>query len=702
MNMDRHWLAMALIALFLGLVAACGGESQIVPTATPVTETKTSPKIEPQSQALMLRLTSPQVNLVTGLEQVSVAGVTSPDATISINGALTLPDPEGRFSVSLDISGVTGPWVIEVLATSITGETESQVRPVIFSGEGGGQGLFGVVTSVSPSEIELQTSDGAVTLSVDDSTSVSIHGWKSPSVSNIAPGALVGVMIDGSLAESVMAVASRPVRTRHFTGIITGSQPASSNINGSITLLDTSGRQITAMITDLFGPAPVGEVVTAVLEQDLTTGSLTATAYDRALSGAKRLDEALAMNQGIDSPQATKNMTALRWRLAEHGVRNISMLLNSQPYEEWQDTVSAAEDAYAKSFSAHYIGVPSADVTGLVTSIATSLGASSTKLITVQPASGQAVMVKLSDSTPIALFGERIKSGQLDLASRITVRYAIEGNDANRVTIMAGNTLSRESSAQLAAIAGRGEAQGVLMNAGGLDSVVTIMVDRDSGHQVSLQSAGAAIYRNGSPVALNPTMEGSNVFARFDPASYRLLELELVTPSFGEELVSGVVHSFIPKFADGNLTIRTPDGQMRSFTHRADTPIRRDGLRVSIHYVRPGDLVRPNTRVRPADGAGEIISLSLKTPEPGRVTGIIRGVTPGLGGQVQVTVSNIWLDLISLKVNSDTEITRQGRALGAQDLAVGQKIALASYDPVTLEAGSLALDPPIESGRASR
>lgn len=700
--MNRQRLAMALVALFIGLAAACGGETQTAPTATPLAETKTAPKIEPQYQSLMLRLTSPQVNLVTGLKQLSVAGVTSPDATISVNGVLALPDPEGRFSIGLDISGVTNPWVIEVIATSITGETESQVRPVIFSGEDGGQGLFGVVTSVSPSKIELQTGDGAVTLSVDDSTSVSIHGWKSPSVSNIAPGALVGVMIDGPLAESVMAVASRPVRTRHFTGIVTGSQSASPEIDGSITLLDSSGKQITAIITDLFGPAPVGEVVTAVLEQDLTAGSLTATAYDPALSGAERLSGALAMNQGIDSAQTSKNITALRWRLSEHGVRNISVLLNSQLYEGWQDAVSAAEDAYAKSFSDNHIGAPSADVTGLVTSIATSLGTSSTKLITVQPTSGPAVMVKLSDNTPVALFGERIKSGQLDLASRITVRYAIEGNDANRVTIMAGNTLSRESSAQLAAIAGRGEAQGLLMSSGGPDSVVTIMVDRDSRQLVSLQSAGAAIYRNGFPVALDPSMEGSDVFARFDPASYQLLELELVSPSFGEELVSGVVHSFIPKFADGNLTIRTPDGRMRSFTHRADTPIRRDGLRVSIHDVRPGDLVRPNTKVRPADGAGEIISLSLKTPEPGRVTGIIRGVTPRLGGQVQVTVSNIWLDLISLKVDSDTEITRQGRTLGAQNLAVGQKVALASYDPVTLEAGSLALDPPVESGLANR
>ena len=116
--------------------------------------------------------------------------------------------------------------------------------------------------------------------------------------------------------------------------------------------------------------------------------------------------------------------------------------------------------------------------------------------------------------------------------------------------------------------------------------------------------------------------------------------------------------------------------------------------------------MRPNTRVRSLDGseekAGEIIALSLKSAEPGLVTGIIRGVTAGLGGEVRVTLSNIWFDLISLKVDSKTAITQQGRTLGAQDLVVGQGISLASYDPVTLEAGVLALDPPRNSDRASR
>tara|TARA_B100000809_G_scaffold52397_1_gene47725 strand:- start:144 stop:2234 length:2091 start_codon:yes stop_codon:yes gene_type:complete len=696
--MIRQRLTIALVLAVLGLVAACGGEEQAAPTNTPKPEARPAPKIEHQSQALMLRLHSPEVNLVTELDRVFVSGVTSPDATISVNGRLALPDHDGNFMVYLDRDTTSNPLIIEVVATSITGETESAILPVIFSDGGEALGVFGTVTSVSPAELTLQTTSGQISLATDSETTVTIHGWRSPSVTNIAKGTFVAAMTDGQHADSVLAVLTRPAQTRHFTGILAGIDDP-----GSLTLQGNSGRQITAItseISDFLGLASVGEVVTAVLKQDLATGDLTVTAIDRALAGAERLNAALALNQQIDSVQASTNISALRWRLAEHGVGNLTMLVDSQPYDAPENALKRAGEFYAKVFSENQIGAPSADVTGLVTSIDSAKGQ-----ITVQPVSGQPVMVKISANTPVALFGERVKSGQLDLASRITIRYSISGNNASRVTVMAGNTLSKVSAAQLAATAGRGEVQGVLMDVGP-ETQVTIMVDRATGEKISLQTAGSAVLRNGMIAKLDRSMEGSEVFARFDPISYRLLELESLTPARNEELVSGVVQSFIPKVSGGNLTIRTPDGRLRSFTHNTDTAIRRDGLWVFIQDVKVGDLVRPNTRVRSLDGgeekAGEIIALSLKSAEPGLVTGIIRGVTAGLGGEVRVTLSNIWFDLISLKVDSKTAITQQGRTLGAQDLVVGQGISLASYDLVTLVAGVLALDPPRNSARASR
>ena len=694
--MDRKRLAVALITAVLTLLAACGGEQKVLPAATPETVTKAFPDLEPQTQALMLRLTSPEMNLVTGSDRVSVSGVTSPDATLSVNGRLALPDAQGRFSISLERPEAGNPLAIEVIATSITGESESRVRPVIFSGKSrsGRSGIFGTVTAVAPSEITLRTGSGPVTLSIDAATIIRIHGWGSPSVSNIALGTPAAVLTEGPRAVSVLAVPSRPVRTRHFTGLVAGPGPGKN-----LTLRDDSGRTVTANIMEGVGAVTVGELVTAVLEQDLATGNLTVTAIDGAAESARRLFAALDLNLSSEEPGGSSgsggqdNLSALRWRLTEHSAAHLSNLIALDA-----GSLAAAQQLYSPVLTRHRAGKPSADVTGMVT-----LMNSATGQITVQPEQGRPVTVRVGETTPVALFGERVRSGQLDLASRVTVRYSLSGMDASRVAVLAGNTLPDDASAQLALSAGRGEVQGILIDAGS-PAIITIL-DRAAGRQISLITAKATILRDGAPAVLNSGMEGANVFARFDPDSFQLLELESMTPLHGDELVSGVVHSFIPKAAEGNLTIRTPDGRLRSFTHNINTVIRRDGLRVSINEVRLGDLVRPNTRVRtpdtPKGRAGEIVVLSLKAPEPGLVTGIIRGVSGGPEGYIRVTVSDIWLELISLKVGPGTDITQQGRTLAVDDLAVGQEVTYGSYDPVTLVAGQLKLNPPRAEARAS-
>ena len=707
--MDRKRLAAALTMAVLALMAACGGgEQQAPPAATPDAVVKSFPDLEPQTLALMLRLTAPEIDLVTSLDRVSVSGVTSPDATLSVNGRLALPDAQGRFSISLERPGTGGPmapFVIEVIATSIAGETESRVRPVIFisESESSRSGTFGVLTAVTPSEITLQTGSGPVTLAVDAATQVRSHGWESPSVSNIAVGTRLAVLADGQRAVAVLAVPSRPVLTRHLTGLVTVEAEG-----GSLTLRDGYGRQITAAAGGGLATAAVGELVTVVLEQDLATGDLTATAVDGATEGARRLFAALDLyltGEGAgEGADAQDDLSALRWRLTEHSVSHLSNLaaLDAAP-------LATAIQLYGPVLAKHRAGKPSAEVTGMVT-----LMDSVTGQITVQPNQGRPVTVRVGRDVPVALFGERVRSGQLDLASRVTVRYSLAGTDgesdagmeASRVAVSAGNTLLGGTSARLALSAGRGEVQGILTDAGS-PAIVTIL-DRATGGQISLITAGATVLRDGAPAVLGPDLEGAIVFARYDPDSHRLLELESINLDPGEELVSGVVHSFIPKAAPGNLTIRTPDGRLRPFTHDSNTVIRRDGLRVPISAVRTGDLVRPNTRVRLPDGAaaalgrpGRIVALSLKTPEPGVVTGIIRGVSGGEGGYVRITISDIWLELISLKVGPGVEVTQQGRTLAVADLAVGQEIAYGSYDPLTLVAGRIALKPPRAEARAS-
>tara|TARA_Y100000815_G_C13280727_1_gene476819 strand:+ start:67 stop:336 length:270 start_codon:yes stop_codon:yes gene_type:complete len=86
----------------------------------------------PQSAALDLDVTFPPEDMIVDNETITVTGIASPDATVSVNGNLAIPDADGRFSLELIISPDENPLAIEVIATSVAGEELSLVRTVIF------------------------------------------------------------------------------------------------------------------------------------------------------------------------------------------------------------------------------------------------------------------------------------------------------------------------------------------------------------------------------------------------------------------------------------------------------------------------------------------------------------------------------------------------------------------------------------------
>jgi len=103
-----------------------------VPTATPEPGAPAGPTPVPQSAALDLDVTFPPEDMIVDSETITVTGIASPDATVSVNGNLAIPDADGRFSLELIISPDENPLAIEVIATSVAGEELSLVRTVIF------------------------------------------------------------------------------------------------------------------------------------------------------------------------------------------------------------------------------------------------------------------------------------------------------------------------------------------------------------------------------------------------------------------------------------------------------------------------------------------------------------------------------------------------------------------------------------------
>ena len=69
--------------------------------------------------------------MIIASDTVIVAGFTSPDATLSVNGDLVTPEADGSFSIEVYISPGENPLAIEIIATSITGDQQSVVRTVI-------------------------------------------------------------------------------------------------------------------------------------------------------------------------------------------------------------------------------------------------------------------------------------------------------------------------------------------------------------------------------------------------------------------------------------------------------------------------------------------------------------------------------------------------------------------------------------------
>lgn len=171
-----HWPALLLIAATLAFLAACGSKPTPTPTsaptptagptatataATPIgTATSPAPTSTPTAPpptatptptraptatatsapaptptptpppGLFLTVTSIKDGLVVNRANLSVTGVTSPDAIVSVNGVLVTPDAGGSFTRDLTLQ--EGPNLIEVIASDLSGASKYAPITVIY------------------------------------------------------------------------------------------------------------------------------------------------------------------------------------------------------------------------------------------------------------------------------------------------------------------------------------------------------------------------------------------------------------------------------------------------------------------------------------------------------------------------------------------------------------------------------------------
>lgn len=542
---------------------------------------------------------------------------------------------------------------------------------------------------------------------------ISIHGADVRQV--------IATSLEGELAQQNFAAPDSPLLYRHLTGVVVSISDQNGG-TGVLTIHGSQGHRVTAhSVVDLSRLQP-GQLVTAVLTQDPGSDGWLVTGVEPAMDGLARLTAA------IDAAQAAGDLTAverLRQRLLGSSTYHLTTLLQANLLQgdigqlRLADELTEAYLAYSGFMSQAGWGHPTVEAEGIVTVVdsqeqtvtleqpdffpaAVSFSSSSELWRIPQGLPSGAVENWLRQAGPASAYADQFgglesRFDQLEVASRIRVWYELDTGNATRALVLPGATLPDEAAATLVSLARRGEAQGPVV-AVYLDSDTPTITVRDqfSGEEIELLIGPDSPFGGDSTAARLSSLRNILVAASYDPESRSLLLLDRLPVYSSQQSVRGVVHSFIPKVLPGNVFIVTVDGGLRAFSRTDNTIITRDGQPISITNVRVGDLVRSVTSYRVASDAEaaespELVELSLRTPPAAPVQGTIRGITRLAGGGTSVTLSTGGLELLTLLVTGDTQLTMDGEPAGIDALALGLRVAAGSYDPISLGAGYLEL-----------
>ena len=568
-----------------------------------------------------------------------------------------------------------------------------------------GVGLFGTVSSISPGPeltlITVESEAGPVKIFATMETQVRIPGQRQAIAADLAVGDPVAVRAapdggTGSLALSILVRPDRPVKTSHFTGVVTFQGEG-----GTVGIRDRQGNEIAATILNEIPDLRPGEVVTAALDQDLLSQSLLITGLDRATETLDRIQAAL---EAAEQSQASDVLAALRGRLAENGAHHLTILDNAsqQVAPSLRARVLREKDsvqsAYADALTRFRAGPPSMQVSGTISEIdglrqrliIDSRGLASTELA-------------VTSESSIKFRGRPLPFRDLDLGNRVIARYDLDTGAAVWITVLAGETLDPKLADVLLPMARSGEIAGTVIAVDSRDSgAETITIeDRATGRPMELMvNSESLLLPVNEPDELGSLLE-LQVEASFDPESLSIIKLEELPLASDQSTVSGVVQSFIVKALPDNFSILTGQQEVKTLSHTVDTVIHRDGRQVSINEVRLGDLVRPSTRFREGSDSGPsslgtgkvLVFLDLKSPKPAAIKGTIRGIAESSQGDGQVTVISDRSDVLTVSLTATTQLTRQGQPVAAAELAVGQRVVNGIYDPISGEAMTLMLEP---------
>ncbi|PKB73604.1 MAG: hypothetical protein BZY75_00970 [SAR202 cluster bacterium Io17-Chloro-G7] len=686
----------------------------------------------PDAAALDLQVITPLENALITEETFTVAGVTRPDATVSVNGILAAPDLQGNFAVELTLSSEDNPFSIEVIASSITGENRSIVLTQIAAGGllfPDSEGYFGAISHIASEDsgsasgepdLILATGTGPVKLTITADTIVRIPGLASASVGNLLGGDPVAVLVTQGRAVSILARDTQPHRTSHFSGIATAIDTES----GTVSIQSPGGEIIKApWLSEPLELMP-GTMVTAIIEHDLASGSLIITGLDTAKTGLERLAMAI---EKAEAEQPSRSIDELKQRLLSHSAARLTVVgeaadrLAAPLHNRGLQQLAFSLQSIRETLSRFDAGEPQRDYAGIVTSINLDL-----QVITVEQPGLKPVDVSVASDArfwraPVGLpptiaeswlrgdgdthrdtqsyaneFGGR-ETGfrQLDLANRVRLRYGFDTGNTTRVLVLPAASLQNSKIGVLLDLSATGAAIGMITSVDKDSQPPAVRVqDEISGRTLTLTVSPDSELMEGPDSISVSALTGASVDVSYDPDTMSVLRLNSSPPGDVRERVHGVVHSMVSKVAPGNLIVVTNTGDLRPLNHTRDTMIFRDGRRVTISQVRIGDLVQPDSYVLAGNGGDNLMALNLKSPKSAPVSGTIRWVRNISDSQSVITLTTNWLDTINILVDGDTHLIHEGSPMTVDEFAVGQRVVGGEFDPISGLASKLVIGTP--------
>ena len=645
------------------------------PTPTPVPEAA-------QPRELLLDISSSEDNRVVRSPKITLEGRASPDATVSVNGRLLNQDTYGQFLANQSIGPLEeGPNLIEVIASDLTGEVRSEIMTVIFTP--GQDGLFGRVTGMTMSApgifaITVDTGAGARRIATSPDTKVTIPGQEPATVADISPGDFLAIMVspatNGRQALSILVKPDRPVVHAHITGVVIGAD------GNQTRLMDGDGNLITADPIAEGGQVEPGQLVTAVLEQDLKAGSLSITASEPASMKVERLSRALGESVRSD------NRENLGVRLQASTTGHLTVLREVSNRAGGGSVLENPTSAYEALLSGSNLGRPMLNLSGRIEDIDRD-----GRTVLVSPQEGQQTSLTLTNTTTINLFGQVVRFEELEIGQhkgqQVEAIFNPQTGEVSTFSVIIP-VLPEDLAASHLPQAGMGELEGVVS---GVDTAVVppvVEIRLDTGQSVSLNAtSGTRIRVQEHPAGLPDLTQGVRVKVRYSPFTMNALDIDTFDLGQGETFVSGVVTRLISKGKSsksksskgGNLDITTPEGETIELTITNLTTLERDG--VPVPYLSVGDVVRPTSRYNTQ--TGEIRKLSVKTPE---LRGTVRGKYSAPSGREYITISTDQLNLLTVLVLTDAELIKGGEIVGFDGVGVGDPVVSGMYHPLSLRA----------------